>query len=541
VVSAIALGGAGTLYVASIDTLADGTTVVGGTYGYGATVGAVALPTPGIPSPAGNFVAQVGPSGTVVWALNPAVTFGAVNLGVAAVAARDDGSTYVAGPAYAEIGTCGNRGCLGHDLFLAQYASTGTGGWISRAGLTMGGDIAGASIAVLPDGTIDVVSTFTYRTWVGSTPYYAAGETDYLLTHLDANGTPLWTARSQGTGDELPYGVAVTNGGTAYVTGEVAGPGNFGGTALYGLPTCYLTKYDATGATVWAHAPGSTGSSSGNAVAVVPDGGVIYVTGGFSSSATFGTTLNSAGSADFFLAQYNASGNVNWAVRGGGSSADLGTAVATLPDGTVYVAGDLSGTSSTFGNTTFAGLGPTHVFVAKYTSGGALSWVKWAGNANDNQYATSIAVASDGSAYVVGTFVNQILFDNTPTVYANGSVAGSGFLVKYNAAGVPQWARSYDTFGGNPSVAVAPDGTVRVAATQRPLSGPFTTLISYSTTGTILWTDNAVGPWTTTSGVATLPDGSAVVSGTFTHSNSFGASTVNSVVGNAAFVAKHSQ
>ena len=107
----------------------------------------------------------------------------------------------------------------------------------------------------------------------------------------------------------------------------------------------FVAKYDSSGDLVWAKRAGVTGGALGNAIAV--DGsGNSYVTGFFQSSATFGpeetneTILTSAGSfGEVFVAKYEASGDLVWARRVGGTSDDVGAGIAVDGAGTSYVTG----------------------------------------------------------------------------------------------------------------------------------------------------------------------------------------------------------
>ena len=75
---------------------------------------------------------------------------------------------------------------------------------------------------------------------------------------------------------------------------------------------------------VWAKRAG--GPATSPAIGIAVDGsGNSYVTGLFGGSATFGpgetneTTLTSAGSFEIFVAKYDASGELVWAKRAGGT------------------------------------------------------------------------------------------------------------------------------------------------------------------------------------------------------------------------------
>ncbi len=130
---------------------------------------------------------------------------------------------------------------------------------------------------------------------------------------------------------------------------------------------------------VWAKRAGGTGLDSGVGTAV--DGaGNSYVTGFFRDSATFGpgetneTTLTSAGLSEISVAKYDASGDLVWAKRAGGTGLDEGRGIAVDGSGNSYVTGGFTG-SATFGpgqtneTTLTTGGYDTAIFVAKYGGG----------------------------------------------------------------------------------------------------------------------------------------------------------------------------
>ena len=128
---------------------------------------------------------------------------------------------------------------------------------------------------------------------------------------------------------------------------------------------------------VWAKRAGAGGASFDQGLGIAVDGsGNSYVTGHFVGSATFGpgetneTTLTSAGFDDIFVAKYDASGDLVWAKRAGGTSVDQGSGIAVDGAGTSYVTGVFVG-SATFGagetnETTLTSAGSFEISVAKY-------------------------------------------------------------------------------------------------------------------------------------------------------------------------------
>ena len=89
----------------------------------------------------------------------------------------------------------------------------------------------------------------------------------------------------------------------------------------------------APGDLAWAKRAGGSSIDTGRGIAVDASGNS-YVTGSFRGSATFGpgetnaTTLTSAGIFDIFVAKYDASGDLVWATRAGGTGTDVGNGIA---------------------------------------------------------------------------------------------------------------------------------------------------------------------------------------------------------------------
>jgi hypothetical protein len=89
----------------------------------------------------------------------------------------------------------------------------------------------------------------------------------------------------------------------------------------------------------WLRRTGNTGDDQALAVAVDATNHAVYVAGLFTGTNPGLSNLVSSGSADVFLARYDTSGNLIWARRAGGTSADAAQAVAVDRVGNVLVAG----------------------------------------------------------------------------------------------------------------------------------------------------------------------------------------------------------
>jgi hypothetical protein len=216
---------------------------------------------------------------------------------------------------------------------------------------------------------------------------------------------------------------------------------------------CVITTTGFAQSPTWVSATsaGGTGSDIAWAVKVGPDNDQ-YVTGSFGGTAQFGgTTLVSAGGVDIFLAKYNGPGKLVWIVQSGGIADDSGQALAFDGSGNVYQTGSFS-SSATFGSTngstiTVTGNGIT-LFLAKYTSAGALVWVQTgAAPSPQENNPTGLGVAVNiaaGTLYVTGFAQDDTTFSS-----ANGTVnvvPGVGtwhmILAKYDTSGNFLWGET---------------------------------------------------------------------------------------------------
>jgi hypothetical protein len=101
----------------------------------------------------------------------------------------------------------------------------------------------------------------------------------------------------------------------------------------------------------------------------------------------------------------------------GGAGGDLASVVTLDATGAPVVTGTCVG-PSTFGippdDMTVSGAGGTDVFVARFTTAGALDWVTHAGGAGGD-VGLGVAVGPDGSISAAGLYAADMTFPASPT------------------------------------------------------------------------------------------------------------------------------
>jgi hypothetical protein len=281
---------------------------------------------------------------------------------------------------------------------------------------------------------------------LSAAPRSPAPETTIVfIAKYDASGNVVWAKQSGGAGLEMGRGIAVDGSGNCYITGYFDGSATFGSTTFTssGSYDVFIAKYDAAGNFQWAARAGSSGEDFGRNIAV--DGsGNSYITGTFRNLASFGsTTLTSSGDEDIFIARYDASGNVLWAKRAGGTNKDAAFGIAVDGSGNSYITGEFQG-NATFGSTTLTSTSSQpDIFIARYDASGNVLWAKQAGGNSSGDYGRNIAVDGSGNSYITGEFEGSASFGNT-TLTSSGGV--DIFVAKYDASGNVLWAKRA---GGN--------------------------------------------------------------------------------------------
>ena len=158
---------------------------------------------------------------------------------------------------------------------------------------------------------------------------------------------------------------------------------------------------------------------------------------------TFGGSLQ-----DAIIAKFDSSGNRVWGTYLGGTQSDEALACAVDPNGNLYVTGwTRSSTTntvfaSTNGHQTAHGGGADDVFLLKFNTNGVRLWGTFYGDQNDD-VGHACAVDPSGNPFLVG-FTKSTMNISTPGAH-QVSHAGLGdvIVVKFDTAGVRQWATYY--------------------------------------------------------------------------------------------------
>lgn len=393
-----------------------------------------------------GFVAKLDKTGKWLWAVKAGGSEGEYinDLGL-----DGSGNPYVTGY-HQGITTFGSTSISskgGTDVFVAKLDTSGTWQWAVTAG-TSGYDY-GDAIAVDSAGNGYVTGSAGKNAVFGSSTL-APGLTSYenvFVAKIDKTGKWLWAKSGDGAFPGNGRSIDLDSSNNIYVAGRLAGVATLGSTTLgaIGNYRTFMAKMDGTGKWLWANLAISNSSppNLNFSTPIVAHGGTTVVGGSFFGQGFFGPAisnsikLSSQGKGDAFLATLDSTGSVTKAeaIRGLGSSNDIGSDLVRDSAGNTYVTGYFQG-NATFGTTKLASIGDDDIVVAKLDSSGKWLWAKNAGGVGSDD-GLSIDLDSSGNAYITGSLSEEAAFG---TIYLAGT-GQSIFAAKLDPTGKWLWAK----------------------------------------------------------------------------------------------------
>ncbi|MDJ1469362.1 SBBP repeat-containing protein [Xanthocytophaga flava] len=381
--------------------------------------------------------------------------------------------------------------------------------WTKQAGGT--GDDFGIEIVVDDLGNSYVTGQIQGSAVFGTTTLISAGGNDIFIAKYDPNGNVIWVIRAGGSGNDDARGINIDKNGNCYITGSFRESAKFGTTTITayndGWSDMFLAKIDPNGNFLWAkNTSTDPENQSGYGLEIDKDGS-IYVSGAFTSSASFNSIkLTSQGGSDIFLAKFDSNGNPIWvksAGSNGGVGYELGRDVALDANGNCYLTGGFQNTASfATGVTVTSAGGNNDIFLAKYAPDGSVLWVKRAGG-NGEDIGIGLATDVAGNIFLTGRFSNT---SNFGSINLTSIGNFDGFIAKYAPDGSVTWAQKVSSSnadfgqgtvvdaGGNCFIVGQYGGSTTLNCAKIANKGQGDIYVAkYDPSGNILWAQNAGG------------------------------------------------
>ncbi len=224
-----------------------------------------------------------------------------------------------------------------------------------------------SSNGTIPAYVVSVTTPVTQPDWT-TIRHWDASETAALaatITEGPTGNKTFWVAFT----DSLTSGTGLLSGKSLYSYRLIyfVQQVSSGDTYEVDYPPAWFTPTGSgggPGVAVWANNYGGTSYNYSKAVVIDngahPSPGQIVMTGTFAGATNFGAgTLTALGGQDMVLARYNPDGGAVWTLRFGNASGSIfPNAIAVASDGSIFVAGTFSGTGN-FGGSNHVANGPT--------------------------------------------------------------------------------------------------------------------------------------------------------------------------------------
>jgi hypothetical protein len=390
------------------------------------------------------------PPGSFVWQQNMFGSFPAVTL------SKDQ--PYVSASQFAQLDL--GKGVLvpggATDVLAARFDTDGRIQWSWRHGGI--NDEFQVGMSIDPFGNPAIAGLYRGIGNAGGTDLPPAPSTfnGYIASYTEA-GALRWQLPITATGEAFPRSSSTNGSGNTAVAGHFIGQLNVGSThdSLGGRDAFYLRVNDTGGVSTIATF-GGTLDDIGNDAIFDPLGTVILV-GTFTGQVAFGPfTLDAGPGRDVFVVRASVQGTPMWAMQGGGAAATGEAVVAAVTStGDIVLAVDYQGTFKLTGGDTITSAGASDIAFARISSAGAVQWTKTLGGPGEDR-PRNIAVGAGGDIALTGEFNGQAGFGGD--VFTSAGFIDS-FVAKYRGTGEHVWSHATGSAADDRGLAVEVDAS----------------------------------------------------------------------------------
>ena len=347
------------------------------------------------------FIAKYNNIGNCVWVKQAGGTAAPQGDGGNDITIDKTGNLFVTGlyTNSATFDTINLPGVTGSNLFIAKYNNNGGIVWAKGCGGEGGG--------VSTDALGNIYLTGTGSGALGGHPltgglvvakFKTDGNCEWAKSIMNASGAKIKT-------DSM---------GNSYIIGRFQNTANFGFDTLISLGQSdgFVAKYDCSGNCLWAKSFGSKGSDGGSSLGI--DGlDNIYIAGYCTD--TMSLNCDTINNTSYFITKFEASGNCVWVRQFNNAGAQ---SIYVDKQGNSYLTGGFS-SSTSFGSCTLTGTG---IFVVKHDANGNCVNVAQGNAAIYGSMSTGIASDGKGNCYITGVISKNTTFGSyTLTVPSNSA------------------------------------------------------------------------------------------------------------------------
>ncbi len=308
--------------------------------------------------------------------------------------------------------------------------------------------VAGAVVDA--SGGVFVAGEFSGTTVIGAQMLSSLGGQDAFVARLSPGGGVAWAKRIGANYDDRVKGIAATADGGAVIVGTFDGVVDFFGKTLTSIagPDAFVARIDSAGALVFVQ---QIENADARSVAIA-EGGDVLVAGDFTGSTSIaGQPVAAGGANDLFVVRLSADGALV-ALRHVAFQVKPSVIAIGAGAGRTYVAGSFQG-SVDFGTGTLTSAGSKDALLVGLDDALGTVFARSFGD-DSSQEARGVAVLSDGSAAVVGSFKSVLDFDGT---VLTADTLDDAFVARVDDTGAVVFAKRFGDAAAQAARAVAVD------------------------------------------------------------------------------------
>ncbi len=328
---------------------------------------------------------------------------------------------------------------------------------------------------------------------IGGQLYESAGKNDLILMKLLPSGAVDWVQVLGGTDNDAAYAMTIGVSGSLYLSGYFNNEITVGGSSYQSLgqSDVFLAKFSPEGNPIWCRTWGSTGLDGGWSMDAVPGGGV-FLGGDFRGEMIMGDdTLVSSGQTDGFLAIVEADGTVGWATSFGGQGQERVVDLVVDPAGDVFGVGYYTQEMLVEGDS-ISWSGGRDFFAMKWNSLGYVQWIT-TGQSPAQDDAHRCVADENGNFYVAGNHRDSLVIQGRTLPWSGGGDF-DGLLIKLDPSGDLLWTHTLtDTARGAYRSLVSVNEDYLIVGGDQAINGDAEILIqSFNRDGELLHADTLI-------------------------------------------------
>ena len=401
-----------------------------------------------------------------------------------AVTTGADGSIYIAGRTYGDLDGQSNNGDVllhwserGTDAFISKFNPDGTKEWTKLVGTKQ--DDEGYALTTGADGSIYIAGS-TGGDLDGQTKSGDYYDVDAFISKFNPDGTKEWTRLLGSNKGDSARSLTTGSDGSIYIAGSTGGDldGQTKSGDYYGNDA-FISKFNPDGTKEWTRLLGSNKGAYARSLTTGADGS-IYIAGGTTgdldgqtySAGYFDSSVPSTipspekiPTGDAFISKFSPDGTKKWTRLLGTSDNELGEALTTGSDGSIYIAGTTGGDLDGQINN-----GNRDAFISKFNPDGTKDWTRLLGTGprpNAVGFERSLAGQEEGNALTTGTDGSIYIAGHTSSDLDGQTLSGNSdvFISKFNPDGTKDWTRLLGSFYVNQGkdLTTGTDGSIYIA------------------------------------------------------------------------------